>query len=202
MTQEELWIQKAAGGDQEAFAALVASHEKMVYTLTVRIMGNPHDGEEAAQEAFLAAWRGLPFFKGESSFSTWLYRLASNACIDLLRKERRRGGALSLDDEAQEEPAAPAGGWGDPAEALERGQRREAVRRCMNALSPEHRQVLSLREFAGLSYEEIAQTLDLEPGTVKSRICRARLQLKKLLLQDGNFSPADASNESRKGGSA
>ena len=64
MTQEELWIQKAAGGDQEAFAALVASHEKMVYTLTVRIMGNPHDGEEAAQEAFLAAWRGLPFFKG------------------------------------------------------------------------------------------------------------------------------------------
>lgn len=201
MTREERWVQQAAAGDQEAFAALVETYEKMVYTLAVRMTGNPHDGEEAAQEAFLAAWRGLPFFKGESAFSTWLYRLTANACIDLLRKERRRTAAASLDDEEQEEPAA-AGGWGDPAEALERGQQREAVRRCMDALSPEHRQVLSLREFAGLSYEEIAQTLDLEVGTVKSRISRARLQLRKLLLQDGNFSPPDASNENRKGGSA
>ena len=99
--QEQNWIEAARHGDQEAFGHLVSRYEKRVFALTIRMCKNPADAEEAAQEAFLAAWQGLPFFRGDSSFSTWLYRLVSNACIDLLRREGRHSAAAgpSLNDE-------------------------------------------------------------------------------------------------------
>jgi RNA polymerase sigma-70 factor (ECF subfamily) len=200
MDEREL-VDRARAGDQEAFGALVRLHEKKVYNLAVRMLGNPHDGEDAAQEAFLSAWRGLSMFKGDSSFSTWLYRLTTNVCIDRMRKEKRRttiAPSVSMEDEegALQLPDRRY----DPAETVEREERLAAVRRCMDALSDEHRQVLSLREFSGLSYGEIGALLHLEEGTVKSRICRARLQLRKLLLEEGNFSGEEASKQMRKGG--
>ena len=97
--QEQNWIQSARNGDQAAFGQLVIKYQKRVYALTVRMCPTPELAEEAAQETFLSAWQGLPFFWGDSAFSTWLYRLASNACVDLLRKEGRHQGP-SLDDEA------------------------------------------------------------------------------------------------------
>ena len=200
MMQEEEWIEAARQGDQDAFAELVRLYEKRVFALTMRMCRNPEDAAEAAQEAFLSAWQGLRFFRGEASFSTWLYRLASNACVDLLRREGRHRAAAgaSLDDEEMKIDAvdpAPS-----PQDVAERRELREQVEAGLAALSPEHRQVLVLREMHQLSYDEISQVLSLDVGTVKSRISRGRRQLRKFLLESGNFSGAAASKETEKEG--
>lgn len=199
-TEQEL-VSLSKEGDQDAFAQLVRDNERRVYHLALRMLGNPEDAEEAAQEAFLSAWRGLPAFKAESAFSTWLYRLTANLCIDILRKEKRRREIVSihsLDDDEDGDPIQVADLRFDPESEAMRHELQEALARGLDALSPDHRQVLTLRELGGLSYGEIAQRLRLEEGTVKSRIARARLQLRKILLSDGNFSGGASSKESRK----
>ena len=194
MSEQEL-IQAARSGDQKAFAALVEANQAMVYSLAYRMTGNSEDAADLAQEAFLNAWRGLARFQGQASFSTWLYRLTSNACIDFLRREKRRA-TLSLTLEPEEEESREAEvadeRW-SPEALLDRQESRQAVRQALTQLSDEHREVLLLRELEGLSYREIAQALDLEEGTVKSRIARARLALRDFLLQSGNFFPPPAS---------
>ena len=153
--------------------------------------GNPEDAAEAAQEAFLAAWQGLRFFRGDSSFSTWLYRLTSNACVDLLRREGRHRAAAgpSLDDEELNRDV-PDSTVPSPQEEAERRELRAQIEEGLRALSPEHRQVLVLREMHQLSYDEIADALDLDVGTVKSRINRAKARLKEILSGGGNLSAA------------
>lgn len=181
---------RAKEGDQQAFAQLVEEHQKRVYNLALRMVKNPADAEEVVQEAFVNAWRGLACFKGESSFATWMHRLTTNACIDFLRREKNRrqmdqrpledentGGQLDVPDQSP-----------TPQQRLERRERVQMLREALRQLSEEHRQVLELRAMDGLSYEEIGQLLDLPPGTVKSRLARGRLALKKLLVQTGNFS--------------
>ena len=188
-------MEAARQGDQDAFEQLVRAYEKRVFALTLRMCGNPEDAAEAAQEAFLAVWQGLKFFRGESSFSTWLYRLASNACVDLLRREGRHRAAAgpSLDDkELRLETVDPAP---TPQEAAERAELRRQIENGLRALPAEYRQVLILREMHQLSYEEIGQTLSLDPGTVKSRISRGRKRLQKYLMASGNFSGRPPSKE-------
>ena len=198
--QEQMWIDNARQGDQAAFEQLVRLYEKRVFALTLRMCRNPEDAAEAAQEAFLSAWQGLAFFRGESSFATWLYRLASNACVDLLRREGRHRAAAgpSLNDEALN--VGIPDGSASPQEAAERSELRQQIEDGLSALSPEHRQVLILREMHQLTYDEIADTLSLDVGTVKSRISRGRKQLRNFLLKTGNFSAAPASKESGKEG--
>ena len=198
--QEQQWVEAVRQGDQSAFEQLVHLYEKRVLALTTRMCKNPADAEEAAQEAFLSAWQGLPFFRGDASFSTWLYRLASNACVDLLRREGRRQSAAgpSLNDEEVQlevPDTAPS-----PQEQAERSELRQQIEAGLQALTPDHRQVLLLREMHQLSYDEIAQTLDVDVGTVKSRINRGRKQLRNFLLRSGNFSPPPASKEAGKEG--
>ena len=193
--QEQTWIDAARKGDQSAFEQLVRLYEKRVLALTLRMCKNASDAEEAAQEAFLAAWQGLAFFRGESSFSTWLYRLASNACVDLLRREGRHqtaAGPSLKDEEAKIDVADPAA---TPHEAAEQQELRELIEAGLQSLTPDHRQVLILREMHQLSYDEIAQSLDIDVGTVKSRISRGRKQLRNFLIASGNFSPPGASNQ-------
>lgn len=195
MKENEL-IQKAAQGDQDAFAQLLELHQNKVYGLTLRLVGSPEDAMELTQETFFNAWRGLPNFHADSKFSTWLYRLATNAAIDFLRREKRRKSLvsvpLSTDDDPDRVLDIPDQRF-TPQSQLERQELQEAVHRGLGQLSDEHRQVLVLRELNGLSYTEIAQVLDIEEGTVKSRIFRARLALRKILLTDGNFSAAEPS---------
>ena len=185
MTEQEL-VRAAAGGDTEAFARLVRTYENKIYSLAFRMCGSADDAGDIAQEAFLAAWRGLPAFRGEAGFATWLYRLTSNAAIDYLRRQKKQRGDMSLDDEELGLDAVDTGPG--PQDAAERTEVRSAVAEGLQALSEGHRQVLVLREIQGLSYEEIADVLEVDLGTVKSRISRARSALRKILLEKGNLS--------------
>ena len=189
MTEQEL-VARARRGDESAFEALVTENEKRIYNLCRRLTGNQEDAAELTQEAFLNAWRGLGRFQGESSFSTWLYRLATNACIDFLRKEKRRQSlsmTVSLDDEEEARQVELPDERYAPEGALERAEARRAGAEGLERLTLEHRQVLVMREVHGLSYAEIGQVLGLEEGTVKSRIARARGALRKVLTERGNL---------------
>ena len=197
MTEQEL-VALAKQGDQDAFAQLVQANQNKIYSLALRMTGNPEDGADLAQDAFLKAWRSLPTFQEESSFSTWLYKLTSNLCIDFLRKEKRRKAAVttvSLDDEDEDAPPMEVPDHRfTPETEVERRELRAAMSRALHSLSDEHRQILILREVEGLSYTEIAEALELEEGTVKFRIARARISLRNILQKDGNFSPPVSSN--------
>lgn len=195
MDEKEL-IRRARRGDQSAFEALVDRWQKPVYHHALRMTGNPEDAADVTQEVFLKFWRTLPSFRGESALSTWLYRLTDSAAIDLLRREKKRRDTLSLDDSGVP-PLLPADPAPSPQEQTERNEAGRQVADALAQLSEEHRRVLILRELDGLSYQEIAAILRLNPGTVKSRIARARLALADILA--GTFSPAPASNE-QKGG--
>lgn len=157
----------ARKGDQDAFTRLVERHQKMVYNLALGKTGSHHDAEEVTQTAFFKAWQGLPSFQGKAAFSSWLYRLTVNAAIDLLRQRKKHQGALSLDD--PDLPVVPDRGP-SPEELSEEHERRQLLWQAIESLPEPHRIPLLLREIEGLSYREIAQALDLEEGTVKSRL--------------------------------
>ena len=196
--REQKWIAAAREGDQGAFEELVRLYEKRVLALTQRMCKNPEDAAEAAQEAFFAAWRGLKNFRGDSSFSTWIYRLASNACVDLLRREGKRQAAVSLDDEELNlDLSSPLP---SPQEEAERQELRERIEAGLQALPPEYRAALVLREIQQLRYDEIGQALGVDIGTVKSRINRGRKKLCGFLLERGNFSPSPPSKQTGKEG--
>ena len=190
MTEQEL-VSRAKAGDERAFEQLMLDNQTRIYNLTLRMTGNPDDALDLAQEAFLNAWKGLKFFKGDSTFSTWVYRLATNACLDHLRKQKRRQDVWLpqlVDEEDDSLPDVPDERY-RPDTTYEQQERLEALQQGLTQLSDEHRQVLVMRELDGLSYQEIGDVLNLEAGTVKSRISRARLALRKILLETGNFSP-------------
>ena len=184
MNEREL-IARLQKQDETAFEELLRQYEKKVYTLCFRMCGNSEDAEEAAQDTFLALWRGIDRFRQESSLSTWIYRLASNACIDLLRRRKKQGSSLSLDDEELFLDAvdpAPR-----PQDAVEHREAQKLLQEGLSALPEEYRKVLILREIEGLSYTEIAESASLELGTVKSRISRGRVLLRNFLSGSGNF---------------
>lgn len=181
--------QRAKQGDQSAFEQLVLDNQNKVYSLALRLVGDREEAADLAQEAFVKAWQGLSSFQGESSFATWIYRLTTNVCIDWLRRQKRREGiapSVSLDDK-DAAWAEPADRDSDPHLLLEKSERGKALARGLDKLPDWQRRALVLRELSGLSYQEIAGELDIDLGTVKSRIARARLSLRKILLEDGNF---------------
>lgn len=181
---EKAVIRRAARGDAAAFEQLVTAYQGAVYRLALRMCSSAAAAEDVAQEAFLSAWKNLPQFRGDSQFSTWLYRLTTHAAIDYLRREKRHE-ASDIDD------VTVADETSSPQETVERSETQTAVRDALAALSPEYREVILLRYMQELSYEEIGIALHLPPGTVKSRLNRAKGQLKEILQQSGNI-PASA----------
>lgn len=187
--QEQILVKQAKKGDQDAFAALMTLYEKPIYNLTLRMTRKPEDAEELTQTAFLKAWHALPSFQEDASFFTWLYRLASNACIDFLRYENRRHAVLqtvSIDDEEHPSSHIPDHRY-SPEERAIQHDLQKMILTALNSLSHEHREILLQREIDGLSYQEISDVLHLEIGTVKSRIARARLALRQVLQREGNY---------------
>ena len=200
--EEQEIIQKVLSGDTEAFEALVLEHQNKVYSLALRMVGNEEDARDLAQDAFIRAFSSLSGFRGDSKFSVWLYRLTSNICIDFLRSraKKRTVSMTWTDDEGDDagELEIPDERF-SPEAQLERTSMRESVQRGLESLSPQYRQILLLREVDGLSYDEIAQALGIEAGTVKSRIFRARKKLCDFLLKEGNIPEHGASNSSKGG---
>lgn len=197
---EEL-IRRAAGGDSGAFETLLRSCQKRVYNLALRMTGNPDDAQDITQETFLRVWRGLSGYRFDASFTTWLYRLTGNVCIDFLRRRRRENTVSLYRDGGENEEwelSLP-----DPASCTETQVMtrltRSQVAEALGRLEPEYRQALTMRVINGLSYAEIAAVLEVPEGTVKSRIARAREKMRRLLKKSGNKSP-DSSSKREKGG--
>lgn len=197
MTREEEYalVQRIQSGDSDAFAVLMDLYQKQVYHLALRTVGNPEDAADMTQEAFLRAYRAIGSFRGDSKLSVWLYRLTQNVCIDFLRSRGRRPAvSLTVENEADEvQELDVADDRFDPEEQYQRKALRDAVRRGLDALPEEYRAILVLREINGLSYAEIGEQLQLEEGTVKSRLFRARKKLCEFLQRDGNLPDTYAS---------
>ena len=204
MTKEEeaRLVQAIRAGDGDAFETLVREHQTRVYNLALRMTGSEEDAQDIAQETFLKAWRTMGKYRGECSLGSWLYRIASNLSIDLLRKNKRqqREKIVSLEDNGEDGRTLELPDLREePQTILEREENRRAVWACLEKLPEEQRLILVLRDVNGLSYEEIGASMGLEMGTVKSRIFRAREKLANLLLDRGTFDLVPSSNSWKKG---
>ena len=192
-------VRKAAAGDSDAFEQLVLSYEKPIYNLCLRMCGNAEDAMDLTQETFLKAWRSLGSFRADAAFSTWLYRLCSNLCIDHLRREQKRK-VLPLhveDNDSDERPLDVPDPAAGPEERLSAQEDRQQVADALQSLEPEYREALTLRVLHDLSYADIAAVLQVREGTVKSRIARAREKMREAMQKLGNKSTSPSSKLTR-----
>lgn len=179
-------IARAADGEMRAFEELVQRHQRRAHTVAYGIVRNAEDAREVTQDAFLRVHRHLKDFEGGASFSTWLYRIVYNLSIDLIRR-RAPGRAVEFEDHTDLTGAPdewlPARGELDPFASLDRARLVEAMQRCLDELPPHHRTAIVLREVEGLSYEEIAEAMEVPKGTVMSRLFHARRKMQRMLRE-------------------
>lgn len=181
-------VERCRGGDESAFAELVSRYEHKVYSLAFRMTGNHDDAQDLAQDVFVKVYHSLNRFRGEASFSTWLYRVASNVCLDSLRRRGRRP-AVSLDAASVGDPSAVGDPRPGPQAAAEANEVQAALQAAIASLSPKHRAMVVLRDVQGMSYEEVAYITGCALGTVKSRLSRARESLRGTLSRSELFQP-------------
>lgn len=167
------FIARLRAGEAKAFEELVVTYQHRVFGVALRMLRNAAEAEEVAQEAFLRAHRALAGFRGDAKLSTWLYAIVSRLCLTRLGAAERR-----MARQGEDTLTRVANSEGDPSDALARGEVEAALHRAIDELPEDRRIVVVLRDLEGLSYEEIAQALDLELGTVRSRLHRARMDLK------------------------
>jgi RNA polymerase sigma-70 factor, ECF subfamily len=180
--QDRRLIVRAQAGDTAAFRLLVERHQRRVFAIALGLVRDEQDAREIAQEAFLRVHKGLAQFHGGSSFFTWLYRIVTNLSIDLMRKPSRREAelhfALEVDDG---ESALLLASDADPYDVVRRGQISERIQLALEQLPPYHRGVILMREVEGMSYEEMAEAMQVSKGTIMSRLFHARKKLQRAL---------------------
>ncbi|HEU4333945.1 MAG TPA: sigma-70 family RNA polymerase sigma factor [Candidatus Eisenbacteria bacterium] len=179
LPDEEL-VRRAQADDERAFGELVERYESKVYSLGIKMLRNPEDAEDVLQDTFLRAYRGLKSFKGNSTFSTWIYRITANSALMRLRKKQLP--TVSIEDADEREAPINIADWAPgPVEQLLNEETRQAMNEAIESLPPEFGQVFVLRDVEGLSNAEVAEILDLSVAAVKSRLHRARLKVRNRL---------------------
>jgi len=186
LDREQKLIRKCMNGNLNAFDELIEKYQKTAYNIALRMLKNPEDAMDISQEAFIKVYKSIKTFNFESAFSTWLYRIVTNTCLDFLRKKNTN--VYSIDnpiqtDDGEIERDIPDSSDG-PEAALEKKLTRELVNNAISKLDENHRIVIILRDIQGFSYEEISNILDCSIGTVKSRINRARNNLKEIIIKE------------------
>lgn len=186
MTEKEL-LKRSKEGHIASFEELISTHQQKVYNIALRMLANEQDAFDASQEVFLKVYKNLDKFQENSSFSTWLYRITTNTCLDMLRKNKDKKNDVSIDSQIAFEDGEASfqleDKEADVEEEILMKERRQALYLAMEQLTPEHKKMIVLRELQGMSYQEIAEVTGSSIGTVKSKINRARISLKNSLLK-------------------
>ncbi|MFZ5989212.1 MAG: RNA polymerase sigma factor [Bacillota bacterium] len=183
---EKELVEKARSGDVEAFEQLIQACQKKVFNIALRMLGNYDDASELAQEVFLKAYKSIKKFKGDSLFSTWIYKVTTNVCLDEIRKRKNKK-VVSLDEDIEYDGSEIKRQIKDespgPEAAAESNEIKNVVNESIGVLPDDYKTVIVLRDIQGFSYDEISQIIKCPEGTVKSRINRARQALKKILKE-------------------
>ncbi len=175
-------VARASRGDVEAFTKLVRANSSLVYRVSLRMLGS-EDAQDASQEVWIRVWRNIRGFRGESAFSTWLYRITVNTCLSMRQRESRRQDREYSGEEMPYLPE-PSGGDADPEAAALSAERREEIEAALGHVRAEHRAALVLRHMEGLSYAEIAEVLEIPDGTAKGWVSRGRAAMLVALAEE------------------
>ena len=183
---EDILINKIKKGDEKAFEVLISMYEQKIYSIAFHILKNPEEAYDAAQEVCIKVWRQIHNFDGQSKFSTWVYRISVNQCLDMIRKNKNNSKNISLFNEDKEDIGVEfrAASNDNVEEAVERKQLAEVIELGVSELKEDYKVIITLREIEEQSYEDIAEVLEISLGTVKSRLSRARQSLRKILGQN------------------
>ena len=179
-TDEQL-VELAVSDDHDAFGEIVRRWERKIFALCFGMLGREDDARDACQEAFIAAYRSIKNFRGEAKVSSWLHRIAVNQCLTIKRRQKSRSEDFLDDDDGSEERTFVASPNFSPARMIEKSERLTLVRQAVGGLPTELRQVIVMKEFEEMTFQEISETLELPLSTVKSRLYTALKQLKMRL---------------------
>ncbi len=189
MADEQKLIRKAQKGDVDSFEKIIMEYRSIVYNVSYRYAGSADDAADMAQEVFLKMFKSINTFRFKSKFSTWVYRVATNTCLDLLKKNSRGAATYSIDEKFDDGEGGMLGdGVADtefsPEKRYEQRETHNVINRAISRLPSDYQTALILRDIQGLSYDEISAIVECSVGTVKSRISRARKNLREILLKD------------------
>ncbi len=178
-TNDQVYIDKILNGDANAFAVLVDRYKDLVYTLAMRMVKNREEAEEVSQDTFIKAYKSLSRFKGDSKFSTWIYRVAYNTCLDRLKKNKRQQNTVAIDEYTEHQVKT----IDNALDRIEVQEKQQAIKNCLELLPSEDSFLLTLYYFDELSLDEISKVIGLKPNNVKVKLFRSRKRLATILKE-------------------